>query len=117
HVVAVSEAQAQKCRRAGVRAGRLRVIPNAIDPERFADPAPRHRTKLLRYFRGERERIVGAAGRLSPEKGFDVLVAAAARVVEADPSVGFVLFGEGPQRADLLRRIAEAGLTGSFVLA
>jgi glycosyltransferase involved in cell wall biosynthesis len=116
-VVCVSEAQAVRVRCAGVRPQRVRVIPNAVDPERFADPEAHYRTKLLRYFRQPRTRIVGAAGRLSPEKGFDVLVAAAARVVQADPSVGFVLFGEGPERANLLRRINAAGLTGSFVLS
>jgi glycosyltransferase involved in cell wall biosynthesis len=116
-VVAVSEAQAQKVRRAGVRAGRLRVIANAIDPDRFLDPDPRYRARLERYFRPARERIVGAAGRLSPEKGFDVLIEAAARVVETEPDVGFVLFGEGPQRAELARLIAQRGLTGTVVLA
>jgi glycosyltransferase involved in cell wall biosynthesis len=61
--------------------------------------------------------IVGAAGRLSPEKGFEVLVAAAERVLRRDPSVGFVLFGEGPCRARLARQIKAAGLGGAFVLS
>jgi glycosyltransferase involved in cell wall biosynthesis len=115
-VVCVSEAQAQKVRRCGVRAGRVSVIANAVDPERFADPDPRARTKLHRHFRTPRSRVVGAAGRLSPEKGFDVLVAAAERVLAKDPSVGFVVFGEGRCRADLLRQVSAAGLGGAFVL-
>jgi glycosyltransferase involved in cell wall biosynthesis len=116
-VVCVSEAQARRVQRAGVRPARVRVIPNAVDPERFADPEEHYRTKLLRYFRQPRTHVVGAAGRLSPEKGFDVLVAAAARVVQTDPSVGFVLFGEGPEREGLLRQINAEGLAGSFVLS
>jgi glycosyltransferase involved in cell wall biosynthesis len=117
HVVAVSSAQAEKVRAAGVRAERLTTIANAIDPDRFADPEPRYRTKLERYFRGPRCRVVGAAGRLSPEKGFDVLIEAAARVVEVDPTVGFVLFGDGPDRAALQERITNLGMIGSIVLA
>jgi glycosyltransferase involved in cell wall biosynthesis len=116
-VVCVSEAQAEKVRRAGVRPERVRVIRNAIDPERFLDPDPRYRAKLARSFRTPRRQIVGAAGRLSPEKGFDVLVAGAAEVVQRDPSVGFVLFGEGACRPALARQIQEAGLAGNFVLA
>src|SRR5205823_2354657 len=79
-VVAVSEAQAERVRRAGVRSDRVRVIHNAVDPDRFAEPQPHYRTKLLRYFRGPKSRVIGAAGRLSPEKGFSVLVRAAERV-------------------------------------
>src|SRR5208282_368090 len=67
-IVCVSEAQAQKVRRAGAPSSRVRVIYNAVDPERFDDPEPRYRTKILRYFNGGRKRIIGAAGRLSPEK-------------------------------------------------
>lgn len=117
HVVCVSEAQAAKVRRAGVRPERMSVIYNAIDPTRFHEPDPRYRAKLLRYFRQPRSLIVGAAGRLSPEKGFEVLVAAAERVLRVNPSAGFVLFGEGPERARLQQRINAAGMSQTFILA
>jgi glycosyltransferase involved in cell wall biosynthesis len=116
-VVAVSEGQAAKVRRCGVQPERIRVIHNAVDPDRFADPDPTYRAKLLRYFRQPTTRILGAAGRLSPEKGFDVLVAAAAQVVNADDTVGFLLFGEGPCKADLVKQINAAGLSRFFVLS
>jgi glycosyltransferase involved in cell wall biosynthesis len=116
-VVCVSAAQAERVRRARVPGARTTVIPNAIDPERFADPDPVYRAKLQRHFRQPRSRVIGAAGRLSPEKGFTVLVEAAARVAGTDPSVGFVLFGDGPCRAQLLRQIQAAGLAGSFALS
>lgn len=117
HVVAVSEAQAEKVRRAGARAGRVTVIPNAVDPERFAEPDPHYRHKLERLFRDDKLRIVGAAGRLSPEKGFDVLLSAAARVIEADPAVGFVIFGQGDCKPALQQQLLLSGLSGSVVLA
>jgi glycosyltransferase involved in cell wall biosynthesis len=116
-VVGVSEAQAARVRRAGVRAHKVRVIHNAVHPDRFAEPDPRYRAKLMKFFPRSKSRIIGAAGRLSPEKGFAVLVAAAQHVVREDPSVGFILFGEGTGRAGLLEQIKAAGLTGSFVIA
>ena len=67
-----------------------------------------------------RIRMVSAqcwTGRLSPEKGFDLLVEAAALVVREHPRVGFLLCGDGPERPALARRIAEHGLEGKFVLA
>jgi glycosyltransferase involved in cell wall biosynthesis len=61
--------------------------------------------------------LVGAIGRLSPEKGFDVLLESAAIVLEACPGAGFVLFGDGPLHATMVRRIAQLGLQEHFVLA
>jgi glycosyltransferase involved in cell wall biosynthesis len=116
-VVCVSEQQAVKVRRVGVRADRAVVIRNAVwcrDAD-GSDPALRRRLESL--FAQRPTRIVGAAGRLSPEKGFAVLIEAARRVVGEDPQAGFVLFGDGPLRAALARRIAAAGLDGRFVLA
>jgi glycosyltransferase involved in cell wall biosynthesis len=60
---------------------------------------------------------VGAAGRLSPEKGFDRLIAAAGAVTRAEPDTGFVVFGDGPLRGALAAQIAERGLQDRFVLA
>jgi glycosyltransferase involved in cell wall biosynthesis len=117
HVVAVSEAQSAKVRRCGVPADRCRVIHNAIDVERFTTPDPTYEGKLRRLFRSPPTRIVGAAGRLSPEKGFEVFADAAARVWRRDASVGFVVFGEGSCRERIARRVAASGFGSSFVLA
>jgi glycosyltransferase involved in cell wall biosynthesis len=46
-----------------------------------------------------------------------VLVRAAERVLREQPDTGFVLFGEGPERARLLKQINAAGLGQSFILA
>jgi glycosyltransferase involved in cell wall biosynthesis len=115
-VVAVSEAQAAKVRRCRVRPERLRVIYNAIDAERFTTPDPTYQAKLRRLFQTPPARIVGAAGRLSPEKGFEVLAEAAELVRRRDSSVGFVVFGDGPCRERIARRVAASGLGSSFVL-
>ena len=86
-VVCVSKGQAEKVRCAGMREGKITVIHNAIRPERFADPDPAYRELLCRMFPEPPDLVVGAAGRLSPEKGFDILVAAAAQVLAAPRSV------------------------------
>jgi glycosyltransferase involved in cell wall biosynthesis len=116
-VVCVSEGQAAKVRKCGVQANRIVVIRNAIQAERFDDPEPDCRDRLLDYFTDPPDRLVGAVGRLSREKGFGVLVDAAREIANADPKTGFILFGDGRMRPDLVRRIADAGLSGRFVLA
>jgi glycosyltransferase involved in cell wall biosynthesis len=116
-VVCVSEAQAGTVRRAGVPASRLSVIRDAVRPERFGEPNASYAELVRRFFPRQVTRFVAAAGRLSPEKGFADLVAAASVVARSDPSVGFVLFGDGPLRATLSRQIAEYGLQRVFHLA
>jgi glycosyltransferase involved in cell wall biosynthesis len=116
-VVCVSEGQAVKVRRAGVPRRKVVVIRNAIRADRFKQPDATSREELQRFFAQPRTHIVGAAGRLSPEKGFDLLIEAAGLVAKQVPSVGFVIFGEGPLRDDLTRRIGAQGLNGRFALA
>jgi glycosyltransferase involved in cell wall biosynthesis len=115
--VCVSAAQAVKVRAAGVDPERVVVIRNAIHAEPFDTPDPAGREELHAFFREPRSRIVGAAGRLSPEKGPEVFVDAAAAVARAEPGAGFVLFGDGPLREELKWRVAARGLEGKFVLA
>jgi glycosyltransferase involved in cell wall biosynthesis len=116
-IVCVSEGHAAKVRRAGVPAGRLVVIRNAISADRFDDPDPAYRQRLLGLFPDPPQRVVGAAGRLSPEKGFNVLVEASRRVLTEDPAAGVVLFGDGPLREALARQVERAGLARRVVLA
>lgn len=114
-VVCVSQAQARRVEAAGVPAPRITVIANAVElPKR--PPAERYRRGLVEIAGGEGP-IVCAAGRLSPEKGFDVLIDAARRVVEQVPAARFVIFGEGVLRPVLQDRIDCLGLNGRVVLA
>jgi glycosyltransferase involved in cell wall biosynthesis len=115
-IVCVSSAQAAKVQRTGVPPERIHVIPNAIDPDRFTHPDAAYRRDLETRFSQPRSRIIGAAGRLSPEKGFDILVAAAAVVRRTQPDVGFLLFGDGACREALQRQIDALGLSGVFLL-
>jgi glycosyltransferase involved in cell wall biosynthesis len=115
-VVCVSEQQAQRVSRAGVPASRVAVIRNAVDIEPQQAPFD-YRDRLCRLFPKPPQHVVCAAGRLSPEKGFDVLIDAAGLVCAKNRDVGFVLFGDGKLRAALERQIETLGLEGRFVLA
>ena len=118
-VVCVSERQAKRVRRAGVPSRRIVVIHNAIDVSKYGTRDATIREQLLSLFSpSHRPRLlVGAAGRLSPEKGYGVLVAAAAEVLRDAPDVGFIHFGDGPLRAEMIAQIAAYGLQDRFVLA
>lgn len=116
-VVAVSDAQAGKVLATGVRSDRVTVIPNGSRLAAFRSHPDRD--VLRRYFANSEpiSRVVLSAGRLSPEKGFVVLVDAAAELLKSLPNVGFVHFGEGPERARIEARIRDWKLQDRFVLA
>jgi glycosyltransferase involved in cell wall biosynthesis len=116
-VVCVSERQAGRVRRAGVPGRRIAVIPNAIDATRYGSRDLSVREELLKRFPGDPPRLlIGAAGRLSPEKGYGVLVEAASIVTRARPDVAFLHFGDGPLRSEIAARIESLGLSDRFVL-
>jgi glycosyltransferase involved in cell wall biosynthesis len=116
-VVCVSKEQADRAIQAGVPRGRVSVIRNAVDVSRFDRPDAAYRERLLGLPSRHCKQVVVAAGRLSPEKGFDVLVGSAAEVARHRDDVGFVLFGEGPCRTALTKLISKRGLADCFVLA
>lgn len=118
HVVAVSDGQGERVRKVGVPSTRLSVIRNAARLKAFAAPDPAYRDKLRGLFPTDTpvSQVVLAAGRLSPEKGFGVLVDTSAAVLRRHPTAGFVLFGEGTERGKLEQRVRELGLAGRVVL-
>jgi glycosyltransferase involved in cell wall biosynthesis len=60
--------------------------------------------------------LIFAAGRLAPEKGFDVLIAAFVRVHAQHPAWRLEIAGEGPLRSALAEQIEAAGLGESVAL-
>jgi glycosyltransferase involved in cell wall biosynthesis len=119
HVVCVSDGQAAKVRRwCGVPSSRLTVIRNSARLSAFENSDPLARNRLLSFFPPNSgvSQVVLAAGRLSPEKGFDVLVEAAVTICRDNPRAGIVLFGEGMLRPDLEQRIARLGLDHRFLM-
>ncbi len=79
----------------------VHVIPNFVQaPARSVGAAPRP----------DGRRRVTAVGRLSDEKGFDLLLRAFARCVPRHTEWSLVIAGEGPNRAQLEAQAAEADL-------
>lgn len=92
----------QLAERFPAHAGKLRILPNAIDFDRFA-LRPEPPVEPLRWL---------YVGRLMPHKGVLTLVDAFARVAAADPRLTLRLVGAGPAGDAVDRRIVELGLTG-----
>jgi glycosyltransferase involved in cell wall biosynthesis len=107
-VVAVSDAIARSCARAGVRAERLHTVENGVDVRAVAAAARASRDAVRAGWGVAPDvPVLLAAGRFSPEKGQDVLVEALARVHAAGGArPALVLLGDGVLRPDLERAAA-----------
>jgi glycosyltransferase involved in cell wall biosynthesis len=109
NIVAVSEGVREDLLKAGVRANKISIIRNGIDLRTF-DRA----SGVVKYELGWSEYpLIGLVGRLSEEKGVDIFLTAAARVLNQLPDAKFVVIGDGPDRAKLEALIDELGIRAS----
>jgi glycosyltransferase involved in cell wall biosynthesis len=81
----------------------LTAIPNAV-PRLPGEPAD------------DRRNVIVAAGRLTRQKGFDLLIRAFAQVAEHHPDWRVEVYGEGADRDVLAAQIDDAGLSGVMTL-
>ncbi len=117
-VVTVSRDLYEVCLAQGVKPERLRLIENGVEVADYrrrcsAAQAPGRigeRGQLLTGRIVPKERLViGAVGRLSPEKGFDLLIEAFSRLCECGLDVELWIAGEGGQEAALRKQVERAG--------
>jgi glycosyltransferase involved in cell wall biosynthesis len=112
-IIAVSEAIAHDLAdRYGIEAARLVVVHNGIDAWAFRPARPRAAVRAELGL-ADRDRVVMMAGRMTPQKGWDVLLDAASRL-GARADVVWVLVGDGPLRGVLAERAAALGIAVRF---
>lgn len=104
-VVAVSRSVVTRLEGQGVRQPKVVLLPNAWT----SSTAQLTREEARRTLSIPPDATVaGWVGRLSPEKGADVLIDAAARLRETP--IRFSIVGDGPERAGLAARAAQLGV-------
>jgi glycosyltransferase involved in cell wall biosynthesis len=105
-VVCVSADLYDQCRAGGVPADRCLLIENAIDTSNYARTRPLADAKRQLGIPAERL-VIGAVGRLSAEKGFDLLIRAADQLLQQGLDVELLIIGEGAEEIRL-RSLIEA---------
>lgn len=97
-IIAISEAIADGLAAQGDPRHKIVVIPNGIDVNFFAQGPDRAEARQALSVPNDAF-MVGCIARLSPEKGVDVLVCAAAAL----PGMLFLIAGDGPEHEKLAR--------------
>ncbi len=114
-VIAISEGIGEVLLAAGLPADKLRVVRSAVDCHAFAGPRNR---EILRERLGvpSESPLIGVVAQLIPRKGHQLLLEALPPLVAEFPDLRVLFFGQGPEAANLERRIAQAGLGNQVTL-
>ncbi len=107
-VICVSEDLRERCLACGVPAERCALIENAIDTDEFSRSLSGGEAKQRVGVPAGRF-VIGAVGRLSAEKGFDVLIRAADRLLDDGLDVELLIIGEGDQKGPLQKLVSSLG--------
>ncbi len=100
----------------GIDASKVQVIGLGIEPRPLVDAATRERLRA-HYLGSEGRRLVVTVARLAHQKGIDVLVEVVRRIAARRTDIRFVVVGYGPQRNEVERWIAQAGVEKFITLA
>jgi len=95
-IVAVSASTRDALSEFGLPRDSITLIPNGVDTDAYS---PGERVGNLRAELGVAagEMLVGAVGNIRPPKAYDVLLAAAAKVLARVPACRFAILGEGDE--------------------
>ena len=110
-IISVSSFLADELQRIyGVHHSKIHVVPNGVSYSAFdghLEPGP----VKARYGIAPLDPTILAVGRMSAQKGMDLLVESVPQVLGYFPSAKFVIAGEGPEKDAVVNRANELGVS------
>jgi glycosyltransferase involved in cell wall biosynthesis len=107
----------------GVTENKIVIVPQSVDTDRFT-PIKNLKVKTQDYRRKfgteDNDFVVLSVGRMVWEKGWEDLIAAAARIFKSEQKIRFLFIGEGPELERYRKMVKRLGLekiilfTGGF---
>ncbi len=114
-VISVSHFLADELRRIyEVPEGKIHIVPNGVSYHAFdgqVDPAE----VKGRYGIGPMAPTVFSPGRMTLQKGMDLIVEAVPMVLASYPETKFIIAGTGPERDAVIRHAHEIGAAGAII--
>jgi glycosyltransferase involved in cell wall biosynthesis len=102
-IICLTKSDACEIARYGFPEDKIRLVPNAVDTQRFRPGCEQN------------DNLVLWVGRFVPEKGLEHLIKAAKIVASKKNNVKFLLIGYGPLKNKIMQLAAEYGLLGVSV--
>lgn len=100
-----------------LRKGKVTILPNAIDPERFKYSETARREIRAKYGIGDNDFVVGHVGRFYPQKNHEFLIDVFAELYEQKANAKLLLLGDGPLQEHIKRKVESLGLSNSVIFA
>jgi len=104
-------------RQLAVPARRVAVIPNGVDPDRFAPPLPQARARIRASLGvSSHECVIGTIGSMTPVKDQATLLNAVSTCRGVGATLRVLLVGDGPLMGELQRQVRRDGLESVVLL-
>ena len=103
--------------KSAVKKGKVTILPNAIDPDRFKFCETARREIRAKYGIAEDDFVVGHVGRFYPQKNHDFLINVFSEVHKQKPNAKLLLLGDGPLQEKIRQEVETLGLAESVIFA
>lgn len=100
-----------------VKNGKVTVLPNAIDPERFKfNEIHRHNIRA-QYGIKDGDFVIGHVGRFYPQKNHEFLIDLFQEVLAKKSNAKLLLLGDGPLQSKIRQKVETLGIAKSVIFA
>ena len=103
--------------KSAVAKGKVIILPNAIDPERFKFSETARREIRMRYGIGENDFVIGHVGRFFPEKNHKFIIALFDEYAKKHSNSWLILVGDGPLQQEIQNAVKKIGLESRIIFA
>jgi glycosyltransferase EpsF len=100
-----------------VQKGKVTILPNAIDPERFKFCESARQEIRARYGIREGDFVIGHVGRFYLQKNHEFLIDVFSEVNKQKTDAKLLLLGDGPLHGKIQQKVNNLGLANSVIFA
>lgn len=100
-----------------VAKGKVTILPNAIDPERFKFSEKSRQEVRARYGIKNDDFVIGHVGRFYPQKNHDFLIDVFAEMRKQKMNAKLLLLGDGPLQEKNRQKVESLGIAESIIFA
>lgn len=103
--------------RNALKEGKVTILPNAIDPERFKFNEKARREIRTKYGIAEDDFVIGHVGRFYPQKNHEFLINIFAELHKRKANTKLLLLGDGPLQEHVKQKVELLGLSNAVLFA